>query len=794
MPKWATWTICSVVLVLVVAAIILQAMAGNGVFLRTQVLVQSSESYEMNRQMATFIAWQNLYQQSYQDWYYAYYGLTSDTNNITKKYESPVQYAIETSGTYTKGMLRDVIDVYADYLAELVAGADAGVKAGLKLDANDQIAIDEMVDWVKGIKDSAVPTATVNGFLDFYVGEGVSEKDVKDAAELMAMYTKYCDYKKFNMDSEPTKNTLLSFVAKNPVEHYEAIYRAYEAKNEEQAKKFESVKTEAEFTQLVVDILMEENYNDLVLSIFANPDATKDKDALTKAKNDAKVEATKNALNEKLAELGITSAEYKKTLIKNDKGTTTDTKYTPEIKDSQLATWLYDTKRVDGDFAVVTGEDSIFLAYIFAKSANVEGDSNSSVVKAGWIEYTVEDYATETEGFKAALVKDLISEKREDTTEHKSADDYAKELLESLKKSKGNITATLPNVSEVKTAVKTVKPASNSSSSSSSSNTNKNTAPDAIIEKLYNSGETVKKDEYYQADANGTSYVIKVTAISGTNYTVDYAILKDSDYYSIFRSIKGKMDSAYPLTAPTLKHPDLTKDEDEKTVTFEEWICEATLTEESASAPASLTFKRAANEVKWFKKVTTSTSNNTTTEKTTYTAYIVLTPMKMTEDKDATAYGGYLKYNSEADANAALAALNGKTGFDLWHAFKALSVTTPATKEGESDTVTSATIETKIEKDTTAFDATVRDWFFATGRAADQTAVVKGKDNNFYLVYYKSAAEAWDRDVKDEWIVAEMEDLLHTLIEDGGYHLDKAVLDKIGAPTATTESTTAATK
>ena len=72
--------------------------------------------------------------------------------------------------------------------------------------------------------------------------------------------------------------------------------------------------------------------------------------------------------------------------------------------------------------------------------------------------------------------------------------------------------------------------------------------------------------------------------------------------------------------------------------------------------------------------------------------------------------------------------------------------------------------------------------------------MVKGKDNNFYLVYFKSAAEAWDRSVKDEWIVAEMEDLLHTLIEDGGYHLDKAVLDKIGAPAATTESTTAATK
>lgn len=790
MPKWATWTICSLILVLVVAAILLQAMFSNGVFLRSRVLVQSSENYEMNQQMATFIAWQNLYQQCYQDWYYAYYGLSSD-KTITENYQSPVQYAIEMAGSYTRSILRDVVDSYADYYAELVAGADAGVKAGLVLDENDQVAIDEMVDWIKGIQESYVPGSSLNGFLGYYVGEGVTKQDVEDAAKLMAMYTKYCDSKKFEYDSVPNKNTLLTFVAKNPAEHFEAIYRSYKAANEEQAKRFEAVKTEEEFTKLVVDILMEENYDSLVLSVFANPTATADKDALTKAKNDAKNEETKNALTDKLAELGITSAEYKKTLIKNDKGTTTDTKYSPEIE-SALATWLFDTKRVDGDFAVVTGENSLYLVYIFAKPATVADDSNSSVVKAGFKEYTVADYADKTEGFKASLVKDLISEDRKDTTDHKSADDYAKELLESLKKDEGAISSTLPNVSEVKSGVKTTKPASSSSSSSSSTNNTNNDVPDAVVDALYNEGNKIEKNGYYQADDDGTSYVIKVTDISGTNYTVDYAIVKDSDYYSIFRSIKTKMDSAYPLTAPTLKHPDLSEDEDEKTVTFEEWICEATLKEATANDPALLTFKRAANEVKWFKKTTSSTSNGTTTETTTYTAYIVLTPMKMTEDKDATAYGGYLKYNSEADANAALATLQGKSGFALWHAFKALKVTTPAAKEGEQDTVTSATLETKIEKDTTSFDATVRDWFFAKDRKADQIAVVKGKDNNFYLTYFKSAEEAWNRDVKDEWVVKEMEVQLETLIKDGGYKLDENVLAQIGEPTPTTEQSTAA--
>ena len=128
MPKWATWTICTAILVLVVAAILLQAMFSNGVFLRSRVLVQSSDSYEMNQQMATFIAWQNLYQQCSQDWYYAYYGL-STSQHIDTKNTSPVQYAIETSGSYTQGILRDVIDTYADYFAELGAGADAVPRA-----------------------------------------------------------------------------------------------------------------------------------------------------------------------------------------------------------------------------------------------------------------------------------------------------------------------------------------------------------------------------------------------------------------------------------------------------------------------------------------------------------------------------------------------------------------------------------------------------------------------------------------------------------------------------------------
>ncbi len=792
MPKWATRTICIAVLVLVVAAIVLSAMVQNGVFLRTQVLVNSNQGYKLNRQMAAFIVWQSLYQQGYQDWYYAYYGLTSDTNNITKTYSSPSEYGIIYAAQSTTEFLRDVIESSADYLTELVAGADAGVAAGLKLDENDQVAIDEMVTWIKDLQKNAIPDASLSSFLNVYVGKGVTETDVKDAAKLMAMYTKYCNYEKFNADAKPSKNTLLTFIAENPADHYEAVYRAYQAENEAEAKKFEAVKTESEFTALVVDILLEKNLNSLLLSELVLPSANADKDALNVAKKD---KDAANKLREKLAELGIVSADYKATSTKKDGKTTVE--YTPEIKDEALASWIFDSTRKKDDFNVVTGTESIYLVYAFSAPV-AEGDS--TVVKAGYKEYKLSAHADKVEEFTASIKKDLNSEKREDTTDYKSSEDLAKELMKALKEKKisvKNIDKTVyTTVTAIKTGITTKKP--ESSSSSSSSTTNKN-VPDAIIDKLYEAGATIKKDEYYQADDNaGNSYVIQVTAISGTNYTIDYASVEDSTYYSIFRSMKSKMDSAYPLTAPTLTHPDLSVDEDKKTVTFEEWICESTLTKATKDTPATLTFKRAANDVKWFKTVeeTTVSGSSTTLKKDVYKAYIVVTPMK-TEEEDAkkvTAYAGYLKFNSEADAMAAFDKIKDLKGFDLWNAFSALKVTTPAKVEGESDTVTSAKIETNIAKDSTAVDEYVRNFFFAKESAENSVKVIKGKDNSFYLAYLKSAGDtAWAREIKDEWVVNDLNDKLEKLIKDGGYKLDEETLAKLGESILTTETTTETT-
>ena len=771
MPKWLSRTIWISVLVLIVAAIVLVAMAQNGVFLRTQVLVKSQEGYDLNRSMATFIVWQSLYQQGYQEWYYAYYGLTNDENKITETYSTPSEYAILYASNSTTSYLRDVIESSGDYLVELVAGADAAAAEGLELNEYDDAAIDEIVTWIKELQKNAVPEASVNSFLNVYVGEGVTMTDVKAAAKLMAMYTKYCDYTKYelNGDSSIDKNELLSFVAKNPADHYNAVYRAFEAADADEAKRFEGIKNEEEFTNLVADILLEKNLNDLLLSKFALPDANKAGDKLNDAK---KAKDAETAFPAALEELGLKFETYTQSTKDGKKV------YDPEIKDSALISWLFDSSRKENDFKVITGEDAVYLACV---SAAPSVDSDVTTVKAAFKTYALADYEAETKDYAPQIKHDLISAERKDTTDYKSSEDYASELISTLKEEEiavGDMVAEkYTAVTEVKTGVATTKPAEDSSSST----TTAQDAPDAIIDELYKSGASIKKDTFYQADDDaGNSYVIEVTDINGTNYKINYAVVEDSTYYSVFRSMKSKMDAAYPLTAPSLKYPDLSEDADKNTLTFEEWMCESTLDEKKS--PATLVFAREKNDVKWFESETsTETSSGTALTKKVYKAYIVITPMALeTQTETETAYGGYLKYDSEEDANAAYDKLANLAEFELWHAFKSLKVVTKAKVEGESDTTTNATIETKVEKTSTAVDEKVRDWY-VTEDLEESVKVIEGKDGAFYLAYFKSASDTvWERETKDEYITDKLTKSLEALIAEGEYALDEATLEKLG--------------
>ena len=758
MPKWATYTIAAVIALAIIVPIVITSLISGGTFLRARVLVDSkSGQYDLNQQMATFILWQNMYQSAYYEWYYTSWGLYEDTNGITKDYKNAASYGIDVASTYTNMYLRDGLDDIADYLTELVAGADAGVEAGLTLNADDEKAIAEFTTWIKNVYASSAYAGytTYENFLTTAVGQGINAGDIESAAKLLTMYTKYCNYAKLELDDDPTEAILQEFIEKNPSGHYEIKYHQYSNASEDFLKKlYEKLgktydpksKDEvllsmdaAEFRKLVIETVVEENFKTLVLNKYAvSGDAADALEALNK-KNLSDEDRAK-----KLAELGIEKA----TLKSNNKDINT-----------AVSEWIFNSKRKVNETTVITSGDSVYLVYIFSQPKADASNSKVTTVEAGWKEYKFADYESKVEGFYDMVKEDLINaEKSENSKVHLSAEEIAKKFYDALK---DNTQKWEDIKAEDLTNQTLTKPKDNDKDLS------------AIEEKLYKSGVTVKEGDIFQVDDNGTSYVLKVTKVSGTNYTVAYTTHKDSDYHSLYRSLTATLNSSYNKDASTLTHPESTTKG-----SANEWLCEGKYDE----AKKDRVFDRQKNDIAHFKA---TDSNGKETGK--FNVYIVSTPMEQVKKADATVYGGYLLFKTEQEAKDAQALLSGKTGFDLWHAFSALSVTTTTgTGENAKTSTTEATVETAMTKDDVS-DANLEKWLFDSTRKANDVAVVKSS-SGYYLAYFKSTEQTWTRTAKDAWVAAEMTTRLTNLIKDGGYVVDEGALNQIGEPTPETST------
>lgn len=757
MPKWAKYTIAAVLALAIIVPIVITSLISGGTFLRARVLVDSkSGQFDLNQQMATFILWQNMYQSAYYEWYYASWGLQEDTNNITKNYKSAAAYGIDVASTYTNMYLRDGIEEIADYLTELVAGADAGVAAGLTLNADDDKAIAEFTTWMQNVYAASefAGYTTYENFLTTTVGQGINASDIESAARLLTMYTKYCNYAKLDLDDDPTESILQEFIEKNPSGHYEIKYHQYTNASEDFLKKLyeklgKEYKSEAdkkndknaeevllsmdvaEFRKLVIETILEEGFKNAVLNKYAvNGDAGEALDAL----NVKNLTAEKRA--EKLAELGIEKTAF-------------DSKKNTDLN-KDISSWIFDTKRKVNDTTLITSGESTYLVYIFTQPTT-DKDTKAIKVEAGWKEYKFANYESKVEGFYEMLKEDLINaEKSEQSKVHLSAEEIAKQFYDDLKNNKK--TWSDIKAEDIKKEDLT-KPKDD----------DKDTT--AIEDKLYAAGTKVNEGDIFQADDNGTSYVIKVTKVSGTNYSVEYTTFKDSDYHGFYRSFTSSLDASYNKEAATLTHPESTTKG-----SLNEWLCAGKYDETKKDR----VFDRVKNDVAHF---AATDSNGKNTGK--FNVCVVSTPMQQVKKDEATVYGGYLQFKTEQEAKDALALVSGKTGFDLWHAFSALSVTTTTgTGSDAKTTTTDATVETALTKEDVT-DAKLEEWFFSKDRKANDTAVVKGA-SGYYVAFFKSTEQTWTRTAKDSWVSTQMTEKLLGLIKDGGYEIPEATLNKIG--------------
>lgn len=519
----------------------------------------------------------------------------------------------------------------------------------------------------------------------------------------------------------------------------------------------------------VVNWLMDENFKELVLTRYANEDNKKLLDSNKETVEDAKAKIFTDGV-----QLFTKSYAEQKNF---------ETNY-----DSKVYDYIFNTKNAGSSSVIVGKNDNVFLVYVDTtpeeNEEGHEGHDHSNSVHAAIKEYKLDAYAEElvyaytenneevTKTFREQIIADLLAEGRKNTTTYKSADDIAKAELDALKKTES------PKTWEGFSTVSITKPAAKAAD-------DKNTAPQAIIDKIYPSGSsatsiTLTANTYYQVDDDGTSYVFKITEINATDLSckVEYNTFEDEAYYSYYRAIKSKLDSSLKESSSTLAYPDSIT-----AGSYQEWLFKSEYTE----AENKREFDRVKDDLTFIASVD---SNNSITS---LTIYLVDEVAKQVNDEELTIYAAYQLYETEKEAVKALKKLNGLEGYELLDMFTSFKIRTEVGDDNEEGyapgyvITSSPTISVDMTKADVS-DENLKNWLFDANRKANQYEVIAAADGKgYYLAVFSSSEQAWLRNARSGWVNESFEAEMKKLVAD--YSINEEVMEKIdGVITTTTAS------
>lgn len=733
-PKWLFPLISLVVAVAIVVGIVASVVTNAGIIPRNRIIIKSeSGEFDVNQNMATFIAWQSLYYNASMYWTYCSYGMIEDTYGITKSYTVD-QYALTVAQSSLDTALRDSIDDVLESIKVYVAVCDAAYKAGVKLEDGDKTSVTEAIDELKGLQEEYNYTS-LKSFIKTFMGTGMKEKDIRNALELISLYNKYSTAKQVEFEKAVTLADLKGYREQNPEDFYKIDYLTFAAENEEFAQKLtQEAKTPEDFKNMILEHHFAENYKTVY-----NKYTTQVKAAEDLEKINGKTNANGGtALTEALTEIGAVTKDYTST---------------EEGLNEDLKKWLFDTARKQYNTALVVSEDRVYVVAFMSEAAN------DSIVQASVKEFVFAegDSHESDDAFKTNILAYLKESKKDEPNEenypdvsYKSADDKASELKEKLKND-------LDDVLDLLTEAGAKKVEGVTSSSAASK------LPEVVRDKATATG--VKAGDILVTDKDGTSYVIYVEKIEAKLYTLHYVTLEGDPYYQIINDLKTSLDKVYPTDK------NIAYDADAKADSFEAWLSEL-------SDKTALTAARKEGDTKYFKVEPTETEKKDG-KTTTYNVYMVInTPMYL--DTEKVVNGGYVLMDGEgfaAAANDALATLTGKTDAALLEALTAVK--------------TSATTSASI-KESTVTDANLKAWLFSEERTANQSAVINNTTGNgAYVAVFVEKQEAWYSAAKSGYVTEQMEKWVDSLT--ANYTANEKALNRIGDPTPETVTTAAAT-
>lgn len=733
-PKWLFPAISILLVVLIVGGLVTSALANNGVFKRGNVLIESETGkFDLNQQMATYIAWEGLYYQAYTYWYYCSMGYMTDTTEMVAQYQTADEYALTVAQGNLTYSLRDCIDDIASDLLAYVAIADEAYRKGYVLTEEDEAEVESSIENLEKLTET-FGFRTLNNFLNDAIGQGVRKNDIRKALRMVVMYNKYCEDKQADFKAALTLADLEKYRDENPESFFTTDYLTFAADNEEFANLLKDIHTPEEFKQAIADRHFNDEYKTIFNKYTVTKEATELLGKISGKQNDA--ENGGNALSAALDEIGAGPEKV------YDKADTTIAK--------SLAEWLFATTRKANDTTTILTDDGV---YVLAVMATNKTDSETKITVREV--YKPLDEGTsygEDADFKANIQKNynidlgLLEDEEFKVENYKTADEKATAFKETLDAEGADIKAlmTEKGATEAKDATK-----------SSAA------VPQAIRNVVFAKG--VKQGNVLKTTSGNVTYIIWVEACTSgdtpTKATLQYVTFEGDLYYQVLNDLVAGGKKLVPAD----KTAAYTKEPAENSV--EAWIF-ASIGENFESAVK-------AGDT----KIIETKKSESGKEIKTYNVYLVLeNPMHI--DTELYVNGGYLSFKT-ADAEKATAAFNsleGKTGTAMTDALAAASSSAVV-----SESISPASVT----------DEKLNEWLFSADRKAnDKILLDNAAGDGKYVAVYQSSQEAWKLSATSGATSERLGDHVESFSKN--YTFKDKALAKLGEPTPETSTTTAA--
>ncbi len=738
-PKWLGSVIALTLAVVILVGIVASALFNSGIIQRNRVLFKSETGkFNVTQTMATYLAWQEQYSTWYYHWYYCTYYGQEDPTGLVKSHTYPDTFAQLLSKISIDEALRDCVDDILESLKIYVAVCDEAERKGVKLGADEQESINKTITELKTMQVN-FGYNSFDAFLKDNLGNGVKEKDIRAALELVALYTKYTSVMQVQFENATKLEDLINFREENPDDYYKIDYLTFAADKEAIAQALAACKTAEEFKALVLSNHLADNYKTVYnkYTVTANAD-----EVLASISAMTDTESAKTLTN-KLDELG---AEALKEYTEKDQ----------LLKDNaSIKSWILNKNRKQYEKTVIAVDDGIYLLVYMSAVTNGNASTEKASIRLKF--YPFED-GVSYEGdnsFKENIIT-YITESKKDTPTYPTV--TYKKASEKADALKAELTAKDAKIAEILKANNASEQKGITASSSSSSK-----LPKAVISAA--TAASVKKGDTLITNDGNTYYVIYVSEITDKKYDVSFVTVYGDTYYRIIDDLTTSLNKVYPTTKTQsyVSEP--------KADTFEAWISETVKDQGFTSA-------RAEFDTKYFK----TTTGEGDKKVDTYNVYMVINkPLYL--DTELVVKGGYLEYSKDDFAKLAADALDtikDKTDLDLLNALSALDST-------------NAVVSTAIKEETVkALDEELHKWLFSDDRKANDTAVVTAKDGkSAFVVVFSEKAEQWASVAKTNYVTEQLKDWADGLAEK--YTVNESNLNKLGQPTPdVTEETTAA--